>query len=170
PGKPGGGPGHIDREPCPQCHGTGWAKGRRHLDVKIPAGVDTGSRIRVAGEGVKTGRGSGDLYLKVTVKADPRFERKGDDLYVDLPVPVEDAALGAEASVPTLKGRVSRNIPPEPRGGRVFRPPGYGMPNLKGGGGGDQFVRVATALYTPLSPQEKELFEQLKKLKAGTRG
>src|SRR5262245_8356971 len=165
-----GGSGHVNRQPCPQCHGTGWAKGKRHLDVKIPAGVDTGSRIRVAGEGVRSGRRSGDLYLKVTVKADPRFERKGDDLYVDLPVPVEDAALGAEASVPTLKGRVSMKIPPETSSGRVFRLPGYGMPHLKGGGAGDQFVRVAIVLGSPLSAREKELFEQLRTLKAGTRG
>ena len=76
------------------------------------------------------------------MKPDPRFERKGDDLYVDLPVQVADAALGAEVSVPTLKGQVSMKIPPETSSGRVFRLPGYGMPHLKGGGSGDQFVRV----------------------------
>jgi DnaJ-class molecular chaperone len=165
-----GGAGHVGRQPCPQCHGTGWSKGKRHLDVKIPAGVATGSRIRVAGEGARAGRRSGDLYLRVTVKPDPRFERKGDDLYVDLPVPVADAALGAEVSVPTLKGRVSMKIPPETSSGRVFRLPGYGMPHLKGSGAGDQFVRVQISLPTPLSPRERELFEELRKSKAGTRG
>jgi DnaJ-class molecular chaperone len=170
PCKTCGGSGHVNRQPCPQCHGTGWAKGRRHLDVKIPAGVDTGSRVRIAGEGARAQRRSGDLYLKVTVKPDPRFERKGDDLHVDLPVQVEDAALGAEVSVPTLKGRVSMKIPPETSSGRVFRLPGYGMPHLKGSGVGDQFVRVQISLAAPLSPRERELFEELRKLKAGTRG
>jgi molecular chaperone DnaJ len=165
-----GGAGHVNRRPCPRCHGRGWTKGRRHLDVKIPAGVATGSRVRVAGEGAHAGHRSGDLYLKVTVKPDPRFERRGDDLYVDLPVPVADAALGAEVSVPTLKGRVSMKIPPETSSGRVFRLPGYGMPHLKAGGAGDQFVRIEIALPAPLSPREKALFEELRKLKAGTRG
>ena len=170
PCKTCGGAGHVNRQPCPQCRGTGWTKGRRHLDVKIPAGVDTGSRVRVAGEGARGGRRSGDLYLKVTVRPDPSFERKGDDLLVDLPVPVADAALGAEVSVPTLKGQVSMKIPAGTSSGRVFRLPGYGMPHLKGGGAGDQFVRVQISLPTPLSPRERELFEELRKLKAGTRG
>jgi DnaJ-class molecular chaperone len=165
-----GGAGHVKREPCPECRGTGWARGRRHLDVKIPAGVDTGSRIRVAGEGARSGRRSGDLYLTVAVKSDPRFERKGDDLHVDLPVPVADAALGADVAVPTLKGRVSMKIRAVTSSGRVFRLPGYGMPHLKGSGAGDQFVRVQISLAAPLSPRERELFEELRKLKAGTRG
>ena len=119
-----GGAGHVNRKPCPQCHGTGWAKGRRNLEVKIPAGVDTGSRVRVAGRGRSAvGGRSGDLYLKVTVKPDPRFERKGDDLHVDLPVPVADAALGAEVSVPTLKGQVSMKIPPETSSGTAVPAP-----------------------------------------------
>jgi DnaJ-class molecular chaperone len=170
PCKTCGGAGHVNRQPCPQCRGTGWTRGRRHLDVKIPAGVDTGSRIRIAGEGAGGGRQSGDLYLRVTVRPDGRFERKGDDLHVDLTVQVQDAALGAEVSVPTLKGRVSMKIPAETSSGRVFRLPGYGMPHLKSSGAGDQFVRVQIALPTPLSPRERELFEELRKLKAGTGG
>ena len=169
PCKACGGAGHVNRQPCQHCHGTGWTKGRRHLDVKIPAGVTTGSRVRVAGEGARIGRRSGDLYLRVTVKPDPRFERRGDDLYVDLPVQVADAALGAEVSVPTLKGRISMKIPPETSNGRVFRLPGYGMPHLKGGGAGDQFVRIEIALPIPLSAREKELFEEMRKLKARAR-
>ena len=157
------GAGHVNRRPCARCHGTGWAKGRRHLDVKIPPGVDTGSRVRMAGEGAQgSGGGSGDLYLKVTVKPDPRFERKGDDLYVDLPVQVADAALGAEVSVPSLKGQVSMKIPPETSSGRLFRLPGYGMPRVKGGGAGDQYVRVQVQIPTGLSQREKELFQELR--------
>ena len=163
-----GGAGHVNRKPCARCHGTGWSKGRRNLEVKIPAGVDTGSRVRIAGEGVRgTGRaGSGDLYLRVTVKPDSRFERKGDDLYVDLPVPAPDAALGTEVSVPTLKGQVSMKIPPETSSGRTFRLPGYGMPRLKGGGAGDQYVRVQVAVGSGLTAREKALYEELRKIRA----
>ncbi|MDP2627527.1 MAG: DnaJ C-terminal domain-containing protein [Candidatus Rokubacteria bacterium] len=161
-----GGAGHVNRRPCGQCRGSGWAKGRRHLEVKIPAGVDTGARIRVSGEGP---RGSGGrrahLYLRVAVRPHERFERKGDDLYVDLPVPFVDAALGAEVQVPTLKGQVSMKIPPETSGGRNFRLPGYGMPHLKGGGGGDQYVRVQVTVPTGLGPREKELLMELRLLR-----
>jgi DnaJ-class molecular chaperone len=162
-----GGAGHVNRKPCPQCRGGGWAKGRRNLEVKIPAGVDSGSRVRVAGEGAGgTGRGGrGDLYLKVTVRPDPRFERQGDDLYVTLPVAAHEAALGAEVSVPTLKGQVSMKIPPETSGGRTFRLPGYGMPHLKGGGSGDEYVRVQLTIPSGLSQREKELYRELEKLR-----
>ena len=104
--------------------------------MKIPAGVDTESRVRVAAEGPSGAGGGarGDLYLHVTVKPDPRFERKGDDLHMELPVSAVDAALGTEVAVPTLKGQVTMKIPPETSSGRTFRLPGYGMPHLKGGG------------------------------------
>jgi len=161
-----GGAGHVNRKPCAQCRGGGWSKGRRNLEVKIPAGVATGSRVRLPGEGSRGGRGGGgDLYLKVTVKPDPRFERKGDDLYSTLPVPAHEAALGTEASVPTLKGQVSMKIPPETSSGRTFRLPGYGMPHLRGGGAGDQFVQVELTIPTGLSPRERELYQELRNLR-----
>ncbi len=163
-----GGSGNVGRTPCTQCRGTGWGTGRRHLDVKIPAGVDTGSRVRVAGEGpAGIGKGArGDLYLRVVVRPDPRFERKGDDLYVDLSVPVADAALGGEVQVPALKGPVSMKIPPETSSGKMFRLPGYGMPRLKGGGAGDQYVRVQVVVPTGLTEREKELFKELQRLRS----
>jgi DnaJ-class molecular chaperone len=135
--------------------------------VKIPAGVDTGSRIRVAGEGASgvQGGGRGDIYLRITVRPDPRFERKGDDLYVTLPVAVPDAALGTEVSVPTLKGQVSMKIPPETSSGRTFRLPGYGMPHLKGGGTGDEYVQVQLTIPSGLSSKERELYQGLKNLR-----
>jgi DnaJ-class molecular chaperone len=161
-----GGAGHVAGKPCGTCRGSGWKKSQRRLEVKIPAGVDTGARVRVAGEGVAGPAGKkGDLYLRVTVKADPRFERKGDHLYVDLPVPFADAALGAEIQVPTLKGSVSMKIPPETSTGRVFRIPGYGMPHLKGGGTGDQYVRVQVTIPSGLTAKERELLAELKKLR-----
>jgi DnaJ-class molecular chaperone len=110
------------------------------------------------------------LYLKITLRPDARFERKGDDLYSTLQVPAHDAALGAEVSVPTLKGQVSMKIPPETSSGRTFRLPGYGMPHLKGGGAGDQFVQVQLTIPTSLSPRERELYQELKNLRTeGTR-
>ena len=161
-----GGSGHVNRKPCASCRGTGWAKGQRRLEVKIPAGVDTGARIRVAGEGpARAGGAKSDLYLRVTVKPHDRIERKGDDLHVDLPVPFVDAALGAEISIPTLKGNVSMKIPPETSSGRVFRIPGYGMPHLKGGGAGDQFVRVQVTVPAGLTEKEKELLAELRGLR-----
>ena len=162
----------IYRKPCTQCRGGGWSRGRRNLEVKIPAGVATGSRVRVSGEGQGGAGGGrrGDLYLKVTVPSDPRFERKGDDLHSTLQVPAHDGALGAEVSVPTLKGQVSMKIPPETSSGRTFRLPGYGMPRLKGGGAGDQFVQVQLTIPTGLSPRERELHQELKNLRTeGTR-
>jgi len=104
------------------------------------------------------------------VRPDPRFERKGDDLHSTLQVPAHDAALGAEVSVPTLKGQVSMKIPPDTSSARTFRLPGYGMPHLKGGGAGDQFVQVQLTIPTGLSQRERELYQELKNLrKEGTR-
>src|SRR5713226_2252290 len=144
-----GGSGNVNRRPCPRCRGGGWTKSTRNLEVKIPAGVDTGSRMRMASEGVGGGSGDrgsrGDLYLPVTV-----------------------AALGGEVSVPTLKGQVSMKIPAETSSGKTVRLPGYGMPRLKGGGVGDQFVRVQITIPTGLGPREKELFQELKKLRPET--
>ena len=162
-----GGAGHVNRKPCPQCHGTGWARARRNLEVKVPAGVATGSRVRVAGEGPAgaAGGGRGDLYLKVTVRPDPRFERIDDNLHVKLEVSAYDAALGTELSVPTMKGQVSMKVPPETSSGRTFRLPGYGMPHLKGGGAGDQFVQVQVTIPPGLSPRERELYQELKNLR-----
>jgi len=131
----------------------------RRLEVKIPAGVDTGSRVRVPGVG------NGDLYLQVTVRPHPLFERKGNDLYVELPLTVPEAALGTEVRVPTLKGSVSMKIPPESSSGKTFRLPGYGIPHLKGGGAGDQYVKIKVVVPSGLTAREKALFEELKRLR-----
>ncbi len=139
----------------------------RRLEVKIPAGVETGSRVRVSGAAPQTHAGSdrGDLYLTVTVRSHPLFERKGDDLHLELPLTVAEAALGAEVRVPTLKGSVSMKIPPETSSGKTFRLPGYGMPHLKGGGAGDQYVKIKVMLPSGLTAREKALFEELKQLR-----
>jgi DnaJ-class molecular chaperone len=162
-----GGSGRQGRQACAACGGTGATRSTRRLEVKIPAGVDSGARIRVAGEGRRGVRGQrGDLFLRVTVRAHAPYERKGDDLYVDVPVEMADAALGAEVAVPTLKGTIAMKVPPETSSGRVLRIPGYGMPHVKGGGAGDQFVRVQVTIPRGLSAREKELLTELKRLRS----
>ena len=129
----------------------------RRLDVKIPAGVRDGQRIRLAGQGAPGGRGgpAGDLYLRVRVLPHPFFQRDGDDVRVDLPVALHEALLGAEVTLPTLKGRVALKVPPETQNGRVIRLAGQGMPRA-GGGHGDMYVAVKVVLPQKLSAEERE--------------
>jgi molecular chaperone DnaJ len=161
-----GGAGNTGGKPCPSCGGGGWQRARRDVDVKIPAGVKTGSRVRVAGEGGDgAGGGRGDLYLMVAVADHPYFERHGDDLRIDLPVTAPEAALGAAIDVPTMKGKVSMKVPAGTSSGRTFRLRGYGMPRLKAGGSGDQLVRIKIVLPSSLTDEEHALYEKLKALR-----
>lgn len=139
---------------------------RRRMEVKIPPGVGDGSRIRVSGVGPGDDGARGDLYLVVTVSPHPLFERKGEDLYLELPLTPAEAALGAEVSVPTLRGKVSMKIPPETSSGKTFRLPGYGLPRLKGDGAGDQYAKVKIVLPTGLTARERKLFEELRQLRS----
>src|SRR5439155_50141 len=106
------GAGHVKGQACATCHGGGWQRARRQVDVKIPAGVKSGQRVRVSGEGAQGVGARGDLYLTVSVSPHPLFERRGDDLHVSVPITAPEAALGTTIDVPTLKGRVSMKIPP----------------------------------------------------------
>jgi DnaJ-class molecular chaperone len=161
------GAGNVGGKPCMTCGGSGWQRGRRQLDVKIPAGVKTGQRVRVAGEGTGSGGGRGDLYLAVTVAPHSLFERKGDDIQIELPITAPEAALGANVEVPTLRGKVSMKIPPATSSGRTFRLPGYGMPRPRtGGGSGDQLVGVKIVIPSDLTTAERELYEKLKTLRS----
>lgn len=149
-------------EVCPDCHGDGVVtKPRKLSDVKIPAGVGDGQRIRLAGQGA----GGGDLFLKVKVRAHPKYERVGDDLRTDFDVPYTVAALGGEASVETFGGRKTLNVPPGTQSGQSFRLGGQGMPRLKGGGAGDLYARVKMTVPKDLSPRERELLTELAKLR-----
>ena len=131
----------------------------RRLEVVIPPGVDTGSRIRIPTD-------QGDIYLEVSVKEHPRFQRKGDDLYTEVEVPLLTAVLGGEAQVPTLSGkRLSLKIPPETQNGTTIRLAGQGMPK-KGGARGDLYAKVKVVLPTGLSAEEKRLFEELKRIRS----
>ncbi len=139
----------------------GGGKARR-LSVKVPAGVRDGQRIRLGGQGGAGANGgrAGDLYLRVRVKPHPVFARDGDDLRLELPVALHEALLGAEVTVPTLKGRVSLRIPPETQNGRTIRLAGQGMPR-PAGGHGDLFVTVTVVLPTKLNDEDRECVRKI---------
>jgi len=160
------GAGNVQGKPCAACGGGGWQRAHRQVDVKIPAGVKSGQRVRVSGEGMGAPGARGDLYLSVTVAPHPFFERKGDDVHLSLPITAPEAALGTSIEVPTLRGKVSMKVPPATSSGRTFRLPGYGMPRLKGGGAGDQFVAVKIVMPSELTSEERELYEKLKALRS----
>lgn len=143
------------------------SKDGRRLEVKIPPGVGTGSRIRMAGEGGGGyGGAKGDLYLRVKVAPHPRFRREGDDLHVEVPLDLYAALLGGEVKVPTPKGDIMLKIPPETQGGKTFRLKGQGMPNLKDPQKrGDLYAKIKVRLPQRLTPRERELFEELKRLR-----
>ncbi len=133
---------------------------RERGEVTIPAGVRSGQRIRLSGAADR-----GDLYLTVQVRPHPLFERRDDDLYVEVPITLTEAMLGAEIEVPTLDGKVNMKIPPETQTGQLFRLRGQGMPRVRGGGRGDQIVRVKVVLPERLSARERQLFEELSKIR-----
>jgi len=135
---------------------------RKRLEVKIPPGVDTGSLVRMAGEGAPGAGGgpSGDLYLVTRVRTDPFFERQGDDLHCTVPITFAEAALGAKIEVPTLKGKVTVSVPPGTSSGRTLRLAGLGMPRLRGGSG-NLYVHLRIAVPKTLSPEEQDLVTRL---------
>jgi curved DNA-binding protein len=146
----------------------------RTVDVRIPAGVGDGSRVRISGEGEPGigGAAAGDLYLRIRLSAHPLFERKGRDLYVKVPLPVTTAVLGGEIEVPTIAGKTVRlRIPAVTQNGQVFRLKGYGMPAVnKNDDTGDAYARVDVQLPTQLTPEERSHYEALAKLGDGAAG
>ncbi len=163
------GKGEIASKTCASCQGQGLLPKNKRIQVKIPPGVDNGSKIRVAGEGQPGSNGGprGDLYFVITVKPDPVYERKGDDLYTDVDVELVAAMLGGEVAVPVPDGRkLSLKIPAETQNGTLFRLGGKGMPHLRGEGSGNLYARIKVVLPQHLSSEERALFEQL----ARTRG
>jgi molecular chaperone DnaJ len=163
------GTGTLGNRICPKCHGTGRILETKRFDVTIPKGVREGQRIRLAGQG-GTGIGGGpkgDLYLVAHFVDDGKFTRKGDDLYVDQPVSIYDLALGGEVRVPTMSGDVTMTIPPGTQSNKLLRLAGKGMPHSKGGGSGDQFVRLVGMLPLNLSEKELKLYRELAALRNG---
>ena len=153
---------------CQSCSGAGVVPGTERLEVKVPASVKTGSRVRLAGKGGHgaSGGARGDLYLLVKVKPHKVFERTGDDLNVSVPVPLTTAMLGGEISVPSIKGgKLALRIPPETQNGRTFRLTGQGMSQLSKTTRGNLIARVDIVLPEKLSVEEKELFKKLKQIR-----
>jgi molecular chaperone DnaJ len=162
-----GGTGKVGNRVCTICNGAGGKIIPKRLEVKIPAGVRDGSRIRIAGEG-GPGRAEGnkgDLYLVVKVLPHQVFERKGDDLYTEVSVSLSAAMLGGEVGLPTLNGNLSLKIPPETQNGKVFRLAGKGMPKLGNSDYGNMFAKVRVVLPTNLTEEERKLFEKLRSLR-----
>ena len=158
-----GGKGQIIKNPCKNCGGEGRVEKEKTIEIKIPAGVETGSRLRVTGEGEAGAKGgaSGDLYVVIHVAEHEMFERQGSNLYVSVPVSFAQAALGAEIKVKTLDGEENLKIPAGTQTGSVFRLKSHGMPALGGRGNGDLFV--ASTIITPknLTKEQRKLLEQL---------
>ncbi len=156
------GRGRMIKDPCPDCRGQGRVENIRSLEVKIPAGVDSGDRIRLAGEGEEAAQGGtpGDLYVQIAVKEHKLFKREGADLFCEVPVGFVDAALGGELEIPTLDGRVKLKIPEGTQSGRLFRLRGKGVAPVRGGGPGDMLVRVSVETPVKLNKHQKELLRE----------
>ena len=159
------GTGEVINTPCHTCHGRGLEHKTVKKVVSIPAGVDNGIQIRLSGEGHAgvNGGPNGNLYLEIKVKTHEFFRRKDDDILLDLNINIAQAVLGAEVNVPTIDGTAKLSIPPGTQAGKVFRMKGKGVPNVRGGGRGDQLVIVNVDVPTKLTSQQRELFEQLAK-------
>lgn len=152
--------------PCPACNGAGYIRKPETFDVKIPAGVDTGSRVRVPGKGNAgvNGGPSGDLYILTDVESHPFFERKGDNIYVKVPITVAEASLGTKVEVPTIDGPTTIRIPPGTQGGQKLRIRGKGTPSLRANQRGDQFVEIDIRVPRIADERSKEILKELDRL------
>lgn len=159
------GTGQIISDPCNKCHGNGRVQEHKTLSVKVPAGVDSGDRIRLSGEGEagETGAPSGDLYVQINVKEHPIFSRDENDLYCEVPIGFVTATLGGELEVPTLDGRVKLKIPAETQSGKLFRMRGKGVRSVRGGMVGDLLCRVAVETPVNLNAKQKDLLREFEK-------
>ena len=156
------GQGKTISDPCPSCHGQGRIQEHKTLSVKVPAGVDNGDRIRLAGEGEAGEHGgpSGDLYVQIQVKPHPIFRREENDLLCEMPVSIVSATLGGELEVPTLEGRLKLKIPPETQTGKVFRMRNKGVKSVRGGATGDLLCRVHVETPVKLNSKQKEMLRE----------
>ncbi len=157
------GAGQVVRERCLECRGQGRIERERTIELRIPPGVDSGTRLRVPGEGEKGTNGgpSGDLYVVLEVKEHPFFERRGPDLYCTIPVSIAQAALGAELLVPGLNGDEALKIAEGTQTGSIFRLKGKGLPDPHGGGKGDLYVNVRVVTPTKLTREQRRMLQQL---------
>ncbi|HSW35438.1 MAG TPA: molecular chaperone DnaJ [Candidatus Limnocylindrales bacterium] len=157
------GEGRIIKDPCPVCNAQGRVVKERKIEVKIPAGIEHGSQLRVSGGGEAGLRGGppGDLYVVITILLHKRFQRQGSDLILELPISISQAALGVELEVPTLDGNAKLRVPEGTQPGATFRIRGYGMPHLRGSGKGDLRVKVNLQVPKRLSSRQRELLLEL---------
>jgi molecular chaperone DnaJ len=162
------GTGRVIKTPCAECHGAGRVEREKTMEVKIPAGVETGSRLRIAGEGEAGTQGgaTGDLYVIIHVSEHEQFERQGSNLYSSVPVTFAQAALGSEITVKSLDGEQQVKIPAGTQTGTVFRLKGHGVPVLGGRGRGDLFVSVTVVTPTTLTREQRTLLEQLARIES----
>lgn len=159
------GEGRVPEKKCTTCHGTTRVRTKERVKIKIPAGVDNGSAIRLSGkgEGGIKGGGAGDLYITLQVEASKRFVRSGLDIHSEVKIEVPQAVLGDEISVETLFGKEKIKIPPGTSDGKVFKLTGKGVPKIKGSGNGDQLVKIRIGIPDKPSKREKELYLELAK-------
>lgn len=159
------GEGRVIRNACPDCLGAGKVKVNRNVHIKVPAGVDTGSRLRLRGEGQegKYGGPSGDLYVFIHVEPHEFFQRDGTDVYCRIPISVTQAALGATIEIPTLQGSEKLKIPKGTQSGKMFRLKGKGVPHLRGFGRGDEIVQITVTTPTNLNKRQEELLREFAK-------
>ncbi len=160
-----GGEGQIITTPCPKCAGQGWLKVPKKISVKIPAGVDTGSQLRVRGEGEAAEAGRGDLFVVIHVRPHHLFERHGSDLLCDVHVDITQAILGSEIHAPTLNGSVKMKVPAGTQSGRTFRLRDKGLPDVRTRRRGDELVRVIVDIPMGLSGNERNLIQELARLR-----
>jgi molecular chaperone DnaJ len=156
------GSGKVIADPCNKCHGEGRVQKQKTLSVKVPAGVDTGDRIRLSGEGEagENGGPPGDLYVQIAVREHPIFIRDGNDLYCEVPISFATAALGGELDVPTLNGRVKLKVPAESQSGKLFRLRGKGVKSVRGAQVGDLLCKIMVETPVNLTSKQKELLRE----------
>jgi molecular chaperone DnaJ len=158
--------GSIVETPCPTCHGSGRERRTKRFKVRVPAGAKDGTRIKLKGKGEAGygGASAGDLYVVVRVEPSKVYERRGDDLVVQVPVTYPTAALGGTVEVPTPEGAVSLKVPAGTEDGKLLRIKGRGAPHLKGGGKGDVLARIKIQVPKRVDKKQRELLEQLQKV------
>ncbi|MCF2856060.1 molecular chaperone DnaJ [Pseudoalteromonas sp. SMS1] len=163
------GTGQVISDPCNKCHGQGRVEKTKTLSVKIPAGVDTGDRIRLSGEGEAGMHGApaGDLYVQVSVREHPIFVRDGNNLYCEVPISYTTAALGGEIEVPTLDGRANLKIPSESQTGKMFRMRGKGVKSVRSGSVGDLICKVVIETPVNLNERQRELLREFEESMSG---
>ncbi|RLL48035.1 molecular chaperone DnaJ [Oceanobacillus piezotolerans] len=162
-----GGKGKVVKEKCNTCGGAGKVKKNKKIHIKIPAGIDEGQQIRIAGKGEPgvNGGPAGDLFVVVQIRPHDFFEREGDNIYCELPINFAQAALGDELEVPTVHGKVKLKVPSGTQTGKMFRLKGKGAPNVRGRGQGDQLIKVRIVTPTNLTERQKELLREFNDLR-----